>query len=102
LFPAFDSGEFHPTYVDGVVDAIIAIVEEPAPAGTIFNIGDARPILLCALRTLIAEVLRVRPRTIVIPASITSPFAGIAQRLFALMGSPMPLLAEANLREHIQ
>ena len=73
MFPAFDSGEFHPTYVDGVVEAIIAIVEEPAPAGTIFNIGGERPILLRALRALIAEVL-----------------------LFALMGWPMPLLAEAS------
>jgi len=61
LFPAFDSGEFHPTYVDSVVDAIIAIVEEPPPAGTIFSIGGERPILLRALRALIAEVLRVRP-----------------------------------------
>ena len=61
MFPAFDSGEFHPTYVDGVVEAIIAIVEEPAPAGTIFNIGGERPIRLRALRALIAEVLRVRP-----------------------------------------
>ena len=96
MFPAFDSGEFHPTYVDDVVEAIIAIVEEPAPAGTIFNIGGERPILLRALRALIAEVLRVRQRTIVVPASITSPFGGIAQRVFALMGSPMPLLAEAS------
>jgi nucleoside-diphosphate-sugar epimerase len=96
LFPAFDSGEFHPTYVDGVVEAIIAIVEEPAPAGTIFNTGGERPILLGALRTLIAEVLRVRPRTIVIPASITSPFAGKLNASFALMGSPMPLLAKAS------
>jgi nucleoside-diphosphate-sugar epimerase len=86
----------HPTYVDDVVEAIIAIVEEPAPAGTIFNIGGERPILLRALRALIAEVLRVRPRTIVVPASITSPFGGIAQRVFALMGWPMPLLAEAS------
>ena len=73
MFPAFDSGEFHPTYVDSVVDAIIAIVEEPPPAGTIFSIGGERPILLRALRALIAEVL-----------------------LFALMGWPMPLLAEAS------
>jgi hypothetical protein len=38
--------------------------------------GGERPILLRALRALIAEVLRVRPRTIVVPASITSPFGG--------------------------
>jgi len=35
-------------------------------------------------------------RSIVVPASITGPFGGIAQTLFALMGRPRPLLAEMS------
>ena len=36
----------HPTYVGDIVEAIIALVEEPASAGTVFNLGGERPILL--------------------------------------------------------
>jgi nucleoside-diphosphate-sugar epimerase len=84
----------HPTYVDDVVEAILALIEQPAPAGTIFNLGGERPILLRALCALIAEVLGVSRRSIVVPASIAGPCGGIAQSLFALMRRPKPLLAE--------
>jgi nucleoside-diphosphate-sugar epimerase len=86
----------HPTYVGDVVEAIIALVEEPAPPGTVFNLGGERPILLRALRALIAEMLGVSRRSIVLPASIAGPFGGIAQAFFALMGRPRPLLAEMS------
>ncbi len=86
----------HPTYVGDVVEAIIALVEEPAPPGTVFNLGGERPILLRALRALIAEMLGVSRRSIVVPASIAGPFGGITQAFFALMGRPRPLLAEMS------
>ena len=86
----------HPTYVEDVVEAILALIEQPAPAGTIFNLGGERPIRLRALCGLIAEVLGVSRRSIVVPASIAGPFGGIAQALFALMRRPKPLLAEMS------
>jgi 2-alkyl-3-oxoalkanoate reductase len=86
----------HPTYVGDVVEAIIALVEDPAPAGTVFNLGGERPILLRALCALIAEILGVSRRSIIVPASITGPFGGIAQTLFALIGRPGPLLVEMS------
>jgi nucleoside-diphosphate-sugar epimerase len=86
----------HPTYVGDVVEAIIALVEEPAPAGTVFNLGGERPIVLRALCALIAETLGVDRGSIVIPASIAGPFGGIAQILFAMIGQPRPLLAEIS------
>ena len=58
----------HPTYVDDIVEAIIALVEEPASSGTVFNLGGERPILLRNLRALIAEMLGVNWRSIVVPA----------------------------------
>jgi nucleoside-diphosphate-sugar epimerase len=86
----------HPTYVGDVVDAIIALVEEPASPGTVFNLGGERPILLRALRGLIAEMLGVSRRSIVVPAAIAGPFGGIAQAYFAWTGRPRPLLAEMS------
>ena len=86
----------HPTYVGDVVEAIIALVEEPAPAGTVFNLGGERSILLRDWYVLIAEMLGVSRRRIVVPASIAGPFGIIAEAIFALIGRPRPLLAEMS------
>jgi nucleoside-diphosphate-sugar epimerase len=86
----------HPTYVGDVVEAIIALVEKPAPVGTVFNIGGERPIPSRVLSALTAEILGVSQRSIVIPASIAAPFGGVAQSVFALIGRPRPLLAEMS------
>ena len=86
----------HPTYVDDIVEAIIALVEEPASSGTVFNLGGERPILLRNLRALIAETLGVNWRSIVVPAILAAPFGGVAQVFFELSGRPRPLLAEMS------
>jgi nucleoside-diphosphate-sugar epimerase len=86
----------HPTYIDDVVEAIIALVQVPAPTGTVFNIGGERPILLRALHALIAETVKVDLRRIVLPATITGPLGGMAQAVLTLLGRPRPLLAEMS------
>jgi nucleoside-diphosphate-sugar epimerase len=83
----------HPTHVTDVVEAIVALVQQPAPAGTIFNLGGERPLLLQDLFGLIAETLGHHRRRIVLSRSIGRPLGGIAEALCSMIGQPKPLLA---------
>lgn len=82
----------HPTYVADVVHAIMAMVSQPAPHGTTFNIGGERPIRLQDLHALVAEMLGVRRRRLVLPAWLAGPSAALAQPVLALRGRSNPLL----------
>src|SRR5262249_36863507 len=90
----------HPTHVRDVVEAIIALVEQPAYHGAGFNIGGERPMRVNDLHALVAETLRVRRKRLTVPTSIAGPAAGMAEALFAFMGRRKPLLA-AMCRGHL-
>ena len=82
-----------PTHVSDVVEAIMALVEQPASHGTVFNIGGERPMQVNDLHALVAETLGVRRKRFTLATSIGGPVGGVAGALFALMGRPKPLLA---------
>jgi nucleoside-diphosphate-sugar epimerase len=83
----------HPTHVQDIAEGIIALVERPAAAGAVFNLGGDRPILTQDLFALIAETLGCRQRRIVLSPPIAGPLGGIAEALCSLIGRPKPLLA---------
>lgn len=73
----------HPTYVDDVVDAILAILADPSPHRTVFNLGGERVLPLQELQALQAQILGVRRRRLVIPTWLAGPAAALAVRLLA-------------------
>jgi nucleoside-diphosphate-sugar epimerase len=81
----------HPTHVRDVVEAIFAILQRPAPHGTVFNIGGERPLRLQDLQGLVAKTLGVPRRRLVLPPWLAGPLSGAAEPLLALMGQPNPL-----------
>lgn len=83
----------HPTHVKDVVEAVIALVAEPAPPRTVFNIGGERPIRVQDFYALVAETLGARRRRVVLPTPIVGPWGGVAGSLFSFIGRPKPLLA---------
>ena len=86
----------HPTYVDDVVRAILAVVARPAPHGTVFNLGGERPLQLQELQALQADALGTRRRRIVVPPWAARPLAMVAMPVLARAGRPNPLLAEMS------
>ncbi|MBA2643016.1 MAG: NAD(P)-dependent oxidoreductase [Actinobacteria bacterium] len=82
----------HPTHVEDVVQAIVALVAQPAPHGTTFNLGGERPIRLQDLHALAAEMLGVQRRRIVLPVRLAGPLAALAGPILGLRGRPNPLL----------
>jgi nucleoside-diphosphate-sugar epimerase len=83
----------HPIHVRDVAKGIVALVERPASAGTVFNLGGERPILAQDLFALIAEMLGRRRRRVVLSPAIVGQLGGIAEALCFLIGRPRPLLA---------
>ena len=83
----------HPTYVDDVVHAILALVAEPAPHGTVFNVGGERALRLQELQALQAEILGVSRRRIVVPPRLAGPVSLVAGRLLAGRAAEPPLAA---------
>jgi nucleoside-diphosphate-sugar epimerase len=82
----------HPTHVGDVVEAILAVLDQPAPHGTTFNIGGERPILLQDFEALVAEALGVPRRRVVLPAGLSGPAAGVAASVLSWTGRPNSLL----------
>jgi nucleoside-diphosphate-sugar epimerase len=81
----------HPTHVRDVVEAILAVLQQPAPHGTVFNIGGERPLRLQDLKVLVAETLGVPRRRIVLPSWFAGPLARAADPMVALLGRPNPV-----------
>lgn len=81
----------HPTHVEDVVQALVALVQAPAPHGTVFNIGGERPIRLSELEALIAGTLGKRRRRVVLPPQVTGPLMAIVDPLLGFLGRPNPL-----------
>ena len=86
----------HPTHVTDIVKAIVALVQQPAPHATVFNVGGERPVRVDDLHALTAEILGVRRRRVVLPPWIATPLIGIATPGLALMGRRNPLLARIS------
>lgn len=82
----------HPTYVADVAHAVVALLEQPAPDGAVFNIGGPRPLLLQDLQALIADEVGVRRRRIVVPTWVAAPAARVVEPLLARVGQPRPHL----------
>jgi len=82
----------HPTYVQDIVHAILAIVAEPAPHETVMNIGGDRPIQFQHLQVLLAKTMGVQRHQVVLPRWLGTPLALLGEPILALRGRPNPLL----------
>lgn len=82
----------HPTYVTDVARAVVALLERPAPDGTVFNFGGPEPLLLQDLEAVIADELGVRRRRLVVPTWVAAPAARVVEPLLARLGRPRPHL----------
>jgi nucleoside-diphosphate-sugar epimerase len=83
----------HPVHVHDVVGAILALVKQPAPAGTVVNLGGECPILVQDLFAVVAKTMGVDRRRIVLPPAIAGPLGSAAGRALSLIGRPKPMLA---------
>jgi nucleoside-diphosphate-sugar epimerase len=84
----------HPTHVRDVVEAILALLERPAPHGTVFNIGGEKQIVLRDFHGMVAETLGVQRRHFILPQTISRPLVRIAGPILSLVGRPNPLLQD--------
>lgn len=82
----------HPTYVEDVVQAILALVARPAEDGAVFNIGGERAVRLQELQALIAETLAVRRRRVAVPSWLAVPFCAAVAPVLAFGGRRNPRL----------
>jgi len=82
----------HPTHVRDTIEAVLALLDRPAPHGTVFNIGGERQILVQDLHALVAQTLGVRRWRLVLPYEIAGPLAEVAGPVLSLMGRRNPLL----------
>lgn len=82
----------HPTYIDDVVCAVLAMVSRPAPHATVLNIGGERPIQLQELQALLAETLGISRHRLVLPGWFASPLCALGKPILALRGRSNPLL----------
>ncbi len=83
----------HPTHADDIVEAILALIEQPAPHDSIFNVGGERPILVQELHAMVASILNVPRQRIIAPASLFGPIARLASPVLTGLGRGNPLLA---------
>lgn len=83
----------HPTHVLDLVRAIDALIERPAPHGSVFNIAGERPVREHDLYAIAAEVLGVDRRRIVWPALLAAPYAAVRAKIAHAKGRAKPMLA---------
>jgi len=80
----------HPTHIQDVVQALLAILETPAPHGMVLNFGGERSIRYPDFEALVAKTLGVPRRRITLPARIAGPITSIADPLLGFLGRPDP------------
>lgn len=83
----------HPTYVSDVVEALVAMLDRPAPHGTVLNVGGEKPLLVQELDALISAALDVPRRRITLPSAVMKPLSKAATPVLARLGRERPLLA---------
>lgn len=76
----------HPTHVDDIAQALVALVETPAPHGAIFNVGGQRPLRVAEWEMLVAHAAGVRRRRLVVPAAIMTPVLSAFEPLLGAVG----------------
>lgn len=82
----------HPTYVDDIVQAILAIVKKPTAHRSVFNIGGERPIQFQQLQALLAQAMGVSRHSLLLPTRLAPVLSVLGEPLLALRGRPNPLL----------
>lgn len=82
----------HPTNSRDIVQAMLAVIDAPAPHATVFNIGGERAILLQDLQGLVAETLNVPWHRLVIPSWVAVPLSAVAGLFLHFMGRRDQLL----------
>ena len=80
----------HPTYVDDMVDGLIACLERGAP-GAVYHIAGPRPLPFRELAETIAEELGVAPPRLRVPAPLAWLGAVGLEAAGKLTGRPAPL-----------
>jgi len=82
----------HPTHVSDVVGAILALIDDPAPDGSVMNVGGERPILLQEFQALVASELGAQRHRVTVSPKIATPVAAMAAIAASTLGHPKPLL----------
>jgi nucleoside-diphosphate-sugar epimerase len=81
-----------PTHISELVEAILAILDVPAPHGEVFNFGGQYILRVQELETLVAKTLSVSRRSLIIPPWIAGPLSVPASTILARLGRVNPLL----------
>jgi nucleoside-diphosphate-sugar epimerase len=82
----------HPTHTSDVAEAIVALIDSPAPHGSVFNLGGERPVLLQELHAITADVLGVSRRRIILPTPVAVVLAAVVGPVLSAAGRPKPHL----------
>ena len=91
--------QVQPTYVADVAGAILALLERPAPDGTVFNVGGPRTLLVQELDEVIASEMDVSHRRIRVPSYVATPSARLLRPVLALLGRDRPNLVRISRGE---
>jgi nucleoside-diphosphate-sugar epimerase len=86
----------HPTHVEDVVRALVALVLVPATHGTVFNIGGERAVRLSEFEALVASTLGTRRRRVALPRQVAGPLMAVVDPLLGFLGRPNPLRKGIN------
>jgi nucleoside-diphosphate-sugar epimerase len=87
----------HPTHVDDVVQALVALALSPAPHGAVFNVGGEQALRLQELAAVLADTLGVPRRRIELPPLVAAPIAYAARPVLrGRRTGAAPLVARAR------
>ncbi len=84
----------HPTYVDDVVQAIVALVDVPPRHDSVFNLGGERPLRAEDWYGLVAAAVGAKRRRLTVPAWFAVPLAFAADPLLRSRRRGRPPLRE--------
>ncbi len=93
------------TYVDDIVDGVVAVLDRPPPAGEarLLNIGDSRPVPLMRMIEILEEALGRRAAKVFLPmqpGDVSRTFADVS-RLSALTGYAPKIPLEEGLTRFV-
>jgi nucleoside-diphosphate-sugar epimerase len=82
----------HPTYVDDVVDAIVAVLDRPALSAEVFNVAGERPVLYQDLIRIVSRLLNHRIAQITVPAPVAAAVGTAVERTASALRIGVPNL----------